>query len=152
MSPTGSTTNERYAMLAGASWAPEIPELALREVAARSTTHRYGQGEPIVEEADAGWMGFVVDGECEVAHRALGSEPRVRRVMGPGRVFGEVALLDGSPRQASVAAIEATTVVRLDASAVEAMAAENPKAAFELVRCVARDLARRIRWMERNRF
>jgi CRP/FNR family cyclic AMP-dependent transcriptional regulator len=46
--------------------------------------------------------------------------------LGPGETTGELALLDGAPRSASVVAAEATTVLMLTRAAVLELLAENP--------------------------
>ena len=53
---------------------------------------------------------FLVSGRCE-AFQGEGDARRVLRVMGPGEVFGEMALISSRPRSASVVALEQATVL-----------------------------------------
>jgi serine/threonine-protein kinase len=63
-------------------------------------------GAIIVREGDPPDAAYIVTrGRCE-AFRGSGAERTVLRQMGPGDVFGELALLSSRPRSASVAAVE----------------------------------------------
>jgi eukaryotic-like serine/threonine-protein kinase len=60
------------------------------------------------EEGDAAYI--VVSGKCEI-QKELPGGPEVLQTVGPGAVFGEMAILDAGPRTASVVAIEDTDVL-----------------------------------------
>ncbi len=78
----------------------------LAKMAERMATRRVGAGEVIVKEGDAGDAFFVVArGKAEVS--ALGSHGETLRisVLGAGDYFGEIALLRGTPRTATVKAV-----------------------------------------------
>jgi serine/threonine-protein kinase len=60
---------------------------------------------------DAAYM--IVSGRCR-AFRQTGGVEETLSSMGPGDVFGEMALLLDEPRAASVEAVERTTVMVLD--------------------------------------
>ena len=71
-------------------------------------------GEIIVREGDMGDAAYmIVSGRCH-AFRNLGSEKESLAVMTAGEVFGEMSLLLGEPRAASVEAVELTTAIVLD--------------------------------------
>ncbi|MCA9685878.1 MAG: protein kinase [Myxococcales bacterium] len=59
------------------------------------------------EAADAAYI--IVDGRCEVSREENG-QTRVLRIMEAGEVFGETAILAGSPRTASVKALSDLTL------------------------------------------
>jgi serine/threonine-protein kinase len=62
-------------------------------------------GETIITEGEAGDTAYVITaGRCEVVTTRDG-ERRVLRTLGPGEVFGELAVFDDRPRSASVVAI-----------------------------------------------
>lgn len=74
-------------------------------------SRRYAAGEAIVTEGDAGSEAFVIQaGRCEVATASLG----YIRELGPGDVFGELAILAGSPRTSTVRAIDDVEVLVVD--------------------------------------
>jgi eukaryotic-like serine/threonine-protein kinase len=53
---------------------------------------------------------IVVQGHCE-AFRSSGTGTTTLRTMGPGDVFGEMALLSSQPRSASVVALDEVTAM-----------------------------------------
>ena len=63
-------------------------------------------GAIIVREGDPPDAAYIVTRGCCEAFRGSGAERSVLRQMGPGDVFGELALLSSRPRSASVAAVE----------------------------------------------
>jgi CRP/FNR family transcriptional regulator len=65
----------------------------------------------------------------------------VLTTMGPGSGFGELAMLDGEPRSATIQATEPSVALRLPADAVKAVLERDPSAAL----AVAIGLAKRLR-------
>jgi len=71
-------------------------------------------GSLIIQEGDVGDQAYmIVSGKCR-AYRTLGTDTETLGMMGPGDVFGEMALLLDEPRAASVEALERTSVMVLD--------------------------------------
>ncbi len=68
------------------------------------------------------------------------------RPSGPGAPFGELALLDGGPRTATVTTTEETTLLVLSKPAFNAVLDEVPTLAHKLLV----SLARRLRESERS--
>jgi eukaryotic-like serine/threonine-protein kinase len=74
-------------------------------------TRQFAPGAIIVREGERDQCAYVVEeGRCEV-YRTVGAHKEVLRAVGPGEVFGEVALFTSSPRIASVAAVTAVKAV-----------------------------------------
>ena len=72
----------------------------LTDVAEKMTKRHYAAGETVIREGDPGEEFFLVsDGEVEV----IRADHEVAR-LGPGDFFGEVALISGEPRNATVVA------------------------------------------------
>lgn len=77
------------------------------------TTEIYHQGEKIVTEGDIGEnFYFIESGNCQVSKQSEG----VLTKLSKGDYFGEVALLNNLPRQATVEAIDTVIVATLDKS------------------------------------
>jgi eukaryotic-like serine/threonine-protein kinase len=84
-------------------------EKYLRE-GAEFPLERFAAGTLIIREGDSGDTAYIIaQGRCEV-FRGQGPERQVLRVLGPGDVFGEMALLSPGPRTANVAASRDTEV------------------------------------------
>jgi CRP/FNR family cyclic AMP-dependent transcriptional regulator len=87
-------------------------DLAHLADAARIRTYR--DGEVIVREGDPATGCFmIVSGRVEVSKGAASATPTVLATMGPGEVFGEMAVIDEHPRSATVRALEATECVAI---------------------------------------
>ena len=88
------------------------------EIAAATSTRLFGDGEAIVRQGAEGQSMFVVcSGRVSVVlepDRAAGRDDR------GGGYFGEMSLLTGEPRTATVLAVGDTTVLELDAESVPA--------------------------------
>ena len=68
-------------------------------------------GASIFREGDEGTRAYLVQsGEIEIWRAVDGGKKRLG-VIGPGGIFGEMALIDRSPRMASATALTDTTVV-----------------------------------------
>lgn len=92
----------------------EIPLEDLGDIAGRVQLREYGTGSTIVRQGEAAHAFYVIRrGTCAVAHRSPAGEVVVRRLRA-GQAFGELALLEGKPRAASVRAETETQVFVLD--------------------------------------
>ena len=78
-----------------------LDERELEQIADTMQERRFAAGSTVVQEGATGAGFFVVEeGEASVD---VGGEPR--RALGPGDYFGEIALLTGSARTASIVAV-----------------------------------------------
>lgn len=95
--------------------------------AGRELRHPDGH-EVIVEGAGAVGFHLITSGTALVTSGAS-----VRRTLSVGDYFGEISVIDGRPRSASVQAQENLTTFVLDASVVKGLIASNPDFARELL-------------------
>ena len=71
----------------------------------------FAAGETIVREGEQGEAAYIiVAGSCEIK-KELPSGTETLQTIGPGAVFGEMAILTEGPRTATVVAVEPTTVM-----------------------------------------
>ena len=97
---------------------------------------RYEPGDVLVREGARGEEFFViVEGQAEV-----GRGGRKVAVLGPGDFFGELALLDPAPRDATVTALTPMEVVVLGRREFTGLLAEVPTIARRLLLGMARRL------------
>ncbi len=71
-------------------------------------------GMPIFEEGDSGQAAYIIEqGKVEIFSRREGGD-KVLAELGPGEIFGEMALIDNDPRSASARSTGDTRVVVID--------------------------------------
>jgi cAMP-dependent protein kinase regulator len=88
---------------------------------------RVRDGETIVEEGQPGSSLYAIArGAVRVVRRAEGREPRVVAEMCEGEFFGEMALVSGAPRFATVVAVGEGELLELEQKDLEAIAREHP--------------------------
>ena len=115
----------------------------LKGVLELSKIRKYEPGEMIIEEGvfDS-WIYFLVSGEVKVVKH----ENELSILKRTGDVFGEMGIIDGSPRSASIYAVEETVCLATDASYIDRLSG-NDKIMFSYVlyRLFAEILANRLR-------
>jgi CRP/FNR family transcriptional regulator, cyclic AMP receptor protein len=135
----------------GRGWADvlgEIPLFAglskrhLNKIAGLAKTRRYARFTKVVRDGEPGDSFYVIlDGTVLV------KPPGKRAVrLKPGDWFGEMALLDGAPRTATVEADSEVLVMLLGRTAFQKTVASDPRMAMVLLRT----LAARLRATERS--
>ncbi|MBJ6765649.1 mechanosensitive ion channel family protein [Myxococcaceae bacterium JPH2] len=102
-----------------------------REVAVR----RFGRGERIIQEGEEGRTFYVV-GSGEVSVRAGKAQAEVTR-LGRGSYIGEMSLLTGEKRAATVVAMEDSVLLELDRPTFGRLFSEHPQLAGQLSRLLA---------------
>jgi small-conductance mechanosensitive channel/CRP-like cAMP-binding protein len=108
-------------------FAPLSPEERER-LAAGASERRFGPEEVIVREGEDGASMFLVQsGRVTVSlHDASGSSRKLT-VLEPGSAFGEISLLTGEPRTATVRALTETRLVEIDKETLAPILLENPR-------------------------
>ena len=80
-----------------------LDDAQVAALADRFVTERYGEGEVVVEEGAPGdCLHIIVRGKIEVLKRDPAGRMRRLAVLADGDFFGEIALLEGVPRTATV--------------------------------------------------
>ena len=92
---------------------PDLPPDVLEGLVRRAGAKRFGRGDVVVAEGDPTEGFYVVaKGEAEVSQMVDEAEVYLRTLRA-GDVFGEIGLMLGSPRTATVRAVTGLEVVRL---------------------------------------
>jgi len=93
-----------------------IPEGRLATALARAKPLAIRAGETVVRQGERADRFYVIlDGEFHVSQGEAGSAHRHLRTIGPDDVFGEIGLLTGAPRTATVTAATDGRLLALDA-------------------------------------
>ena len=101
---------------------------------------KYDKGAEIFKEGDIGTQFYaILKGSVKIRKQASG---RFLAQLGPGEVFGEMAVLDNQPRSATA---EAATVVELFAFDGHRLLNDFPHLSVKLLRYMARELSKRLR-------
>jgi len=80
----------------------------------------FDAGDVIVQEGERGDAAYIlVEGSCEVSKDMPTGGPQTIKTIGPGDVFGEMAILTEGPRTATVTAIAPTTVLIITSRVLE---------------------------------
>jgi CRP-like cAMP-binding protein len=105
-----------------------LPEDARRVLADRADHRLFGPGEAVVTKGDPSAELFIIErGEVAVeVVRENGTVVEVSR-LGPGQCFGEMGLLTGEPRSATVRAKTLCHLVVLDHDAFHQVLAAHPE-------------------------
>jgi CRP-like cAMP-binding protein len=107
-------------------------------LAERARLLEYGPGQPVVRQGESGDTFYLVArGELAVKVRNGSGDVEVAR-LGRGAFFGEMSLLTGEPRTATVVAVVESTLLAVDREAFSRVFAHNPAAAQELASTIAR--------------
>lgn len=108
----------------------------LKQIAEHADEISFREDETIIEADQPGGTFFViVEGEVKVVRGN-----RVVARAGPGEFFGEISLLDGGPRTASVVAATPVVAVRLFKASFDKVVTREPKVAAKILAVVARRL------------
>jgi CRP/FNR family cyclic AMP-dependent transcriptional regulator len=115
----------------------------LDEIAAATRVQKLGSREELFHKGDQGSQVYVVvSGRLKALATSLEGDDVVFNILGPGEVFGEIALLGETPRTATVAAIEPCELLVIDRRDFLALLRRHPEAAIGLLRVLALRLKR----------
>jgi NADH dehydrogenase len=121
---------------------PELVELRLGGAGGAIHEH-FEPGQKVFSEGELGDRVYILlSGRAEVVRRqANGGGENLLAVLGPGECFGEMALLESAPRNATIRCVEPMTVLSIPKREFGLLAANVPglRASFEQV--TARRLA-----------
>lgn len=126
---------QRIALLQG------LPEALLQQVGQRLHVRRFERGQWVLRKGQAGeQLLFLLGGQLQVVD--LNSEGREvgLNFIAPGEHFGELSVIDGQPRTASVVATQASDVAALAREEALALFYQQPLVAERMLRRMALSL------------
>jgi type IV pilus assembly protein PilB len=120
----------------------ELSPQECQEIEALMRRRDYVPHQPIVREGGPGDAAFlIISGLVAVRHKDTESGVEfLLAELGAGQMFGEMALITGKPRGASVVAVEPTTCAVLEREGFERVLREHPNIALALARVMAERL------------
>ena len=129
-------------VLAEANGFRDIPLDGLRRLAEQGQPRSFEAGAELMRQGEVGNAMYVIlRGRVRVerSHPDL-TEPLALAELGPGEVVGEMGLLDGSPRSATVTAVDETETVELSADVLGQVVVQYPDVSGALLRLLTRRL------------
>jgi small-conductance mechanosensitive channel len=109
-----------------------------RELAARLKVAPFVRGEALTKQgAEAHWLYIIIEGKAEVQVAVDGKSERVAS-LGEGNFFGEMGMMTGQPRRATVTALTDMVCYRLDKDAFQEIMNRRPEIAEDISHILAR--------------
>lgn len=97
-------------------------------------------GEVLFREGERGDTMYVIQaGSVRITKSAQGEE-KILAILGPGEFFGEMAILNAKPRNATATVMEPSRVLALGARTFEQMVVSNAEIAVRMIQKLARRL------------
>jgi len=139
--PVSTTVLRTVPLFAG------FPEEQLRMLAAAVNRRNVPRGTIVIVEGDpTDSLYIIISGRLKVMMSDTEGKEVILAMLGPGEFFGEMGLIDDSPRSATVMAVEPCELITLAKKDFKKFLAEH----FEMAMTVMRGLVRRLREADRK--
>jgi CRP/FNR family cyclic AMP-dependent transcriptional regulator len=113
------------------------------ELTGRLVIRRFGTGQVIFHHGDPGGLLYIISGgKVKIAHSTPDGQEALLAILGSGDFFGELALLDDSPRSATAEALEPTVTLTLHRTDFRRFISSNPDFAMHVLQSMARNIRR----------
>lgn len=112
-----------------------LSEDVLAEVAVKASTRRLEKDEVLMRKGERGDSLFLIhDGWVKIVTEDSKGDELIINKCGPGETIGEMSLLDGSPRSATVIALTASEVFELKQDVFEEILEQRADVALAIIR------------------
>ncbi len=113
----------------------ELDEKELRKIADIGISRKYSKNAIVFLEEEAGAALFIiVSGKVKVVRTDDEGKEVILSILGPGEFFGEMAILDGLPRSATVVSIEESELFMIHRREFLQLIENSPQVAVSLLR------------------
>jgi CRP-like cAMP-binding protein len=114
---------------------PQAPREAVAQTASRMTILTFPPGAVVMRQGEPSDRFYVIaKGEAVVVHREPDGSERTLNTLHPGEYFGEVGILTGNARNASVLAKTSLEILALDADGLRSLMSSSQKTSDEVAR------------------
>jgi small-conductance mechanosensitive channel/CRP-like cAMP-binding protein len=138
--PRAERLREVLPLLQHVDFLRALSEQEVELLGERASLQLFAQGEKVFVQGDPGDCFYIIkSGRLQVSVRSPRGEVFFSREMTPGDFFGEMAVLTGEPRSATVEALEDSELIMLDKEDLREILRANPDAD----RLISEVLARR---------
>jgi len=119
----------------------DVPTKELMAVAGSLVPERYRTGERVCAQHEPGDALYIVmEGHLVAQHEEEGQPPVTVNEFAPGACFGEMAVLDGEPRSATVVCAEDSHLLRLSGERFRELGRDHPEMLFNVLASLSRRL------------
>jgi CRP-like cAMP-binding protein len=115
---------------------PEVEALAAtaREQSCRAREYIFHEGDPAL------WLCLVKTGHVRIVRHSRAGKDVVLELLGPGEIFGGVAVIERRPYPAAAQTAEPSVVVKIPADVVVGLAERHPSVVREMALLIGRRL------------
>jgi CRP-like cAMP-binding protein len=119
---------------------------ALELLLAIAAKEEHAKGAYLFHHGDSGErMYLILDGKIRISRNVSGMGEEAMAILGPGEVFGEMALLDESPRSADAIVHESCVLLAIPKDAFDDLLFSRKELAYEILWGFVRLLSSRLR-------
>ena len=112
-------------------------------------TKYFKKGEEIIKEGMLSDCAYIIDsGKVEVSKILQNGEKQIISLLNENDIFGEMGLIDGFPRSATVVALEDCTISIMTQAAFNSLAEHNPQALMPILKVLAKRLRATLKMVE----
>lgn len=144
--PAMYDADELADMLMRCGWVDELDFDHVKQIARHGYAYESEANKVLCREgARESYVGVVLRGKVRVVKEDCQQCQKEIATFGAGRSFGEMSLVDGEPRSASIVACESTVVLVLTKQSFVALSKENPKLGVQILFKISKTISRRLR-------
>ncbi len=111
---------------------------------------KYKKGESIICEGERSDCAYIIEfGSAEVYKSLPNGKQQFFGVLAQGDMFGELGLIDGLPRSATVKALDNCRIRKLSQETFVALAKQNPKALMPILKILASRLRQTLKLVDK---
>jgi CRP/FNR family transcriptional regulator, cyclic AMP receptor protein len=137
--------SERAEMLEKTPLSKEFSWRELEELSKYMNAEAFPKNTPIFEEGDKkAFMCIIFKGKVNILKES-GNENKLITSINSGRIFGEMSVIDGSPRSATAIASEDTILMVLTKQEFNKILDEKPRMGAKILQKIATVMSQRLR-------
>jgi CRP/FNR family transcriptional regulator, cyclic AMP receptor protein len=141
-----SVSNDRVEQLSKITLFRGLNQEALGLIAQIAVEESHGLGTKIFEHGDTGEkLYLILEGKIRISREVAGMGEEALAILGPGSVFGEMSLVDESPRSADARVHERCRVLAISKDGFEDLLFLHKELAYEVLWNIVRMLSERLR-------